>query len=63
MNEAMKPLYEINGRVFESYGEFLNALSYEMEYGNKDIEVHELEDHSITKENINIFGGRHALQQ
>ncbi len=63
MNEAMRPLYILNGVIFDNIGEFLSALSYEERYGSGDLEIREIEDHSNSKDSINHLGGRHAVQQ
>ena len=45
-------VYELNGELFESAGEFLDAAAHEYKFGDKDLIVQKLEDYGFELSDI-----------
>lgn len=58
----MGEAYELDGQLFTTVGEFLDAASHEYKHGDKDLAVQALEDYGFTVSDINPGGhGPHPL--
>lgn len=50
----MDPVYEFNGEMFESSGEFLDAVAHEYKHGDSDLAVQTLENYGFSLSDINV---------
>ena len=58
----MGEAYELDGQLFTTVGEFLDAASHEYKHGDKDLAVQALEDYGFTLSDINAGGhGPHPI--
>lgn len=49
----MDPVYEFNGELFESPGEFLDAVAHEYKHGDSELAVEALENYGFSLSDIN----------
>ena len=52
----MGEAYELDGQLFTSVGEFLDAASHEYKHGDRDLAVQTLEDYGFGLSDINAGG-------
>lgn len=50
----MDPVYELNGELFESSGEFLDAVAHEYKHGDTELAVEVLENYGFSLSDINV---------
>ena len=50
----MSELYELNGEIFESIGEFLTAMAHEYKTGGKDIVLTKLEEYGFDLSDLSV---------
>lgn len=53
----MGQAFEFNGQLFESTGEFLDALAHEYKTGDRDLVVTTLEDYGFSLADIGVRPG------
>lgn len=53
----MANAYEFNGELYDSVGEFLNALAHEYTAGDKEAVVDALEEYGFSLSDINVRPG------
>lgn len=49
----MDAVYELDGELFKTVGEYLDAAAHEYKHGDKDLAVQSLEDHGFSLSDIN----------
>ncbi|MDQ5932510.1 MAG: hypothetical protein QG649_595 [Patescibacteria group bacterium] len=52
----MGEAYELDGQLFTTVGEFLDAAGHEYKHGDKDLAVQTLEDYGFSLSDINAAG-------
>lgn len=50
----MDPVYEFDGVLYKSVGEFLDAVAHEYKHGDKDLAMTSLEDYGFSLSDINV---------
>lgn len=50
----MDPVYEFNGELYETEGEFLDALAHEYKHGDSELVVDTLENYGFTLSDLNV---------
>lgn len=50
----MGNVYEFDGQLFTTVGEFLDATAHEYKHGDQDLAVQTLEDYGFTLSDINV---------
>lgn len=50
----MGTVYEFNGEMFESAGEFLDAVAHEYTQGDKQAALDALDEHGFSLSDINV---------
>ena len=54
--------YELDGELFTSVGEFLDAAAHEYKHGDADLAIQTLEEYGFTLSDINAGGhGPHPI--
>lgn len=48
--------YELDGQLFTTVGEFLDAVSHEYKHGDADLAIQTLEDYGFSASDINAGG-------
>lgn len=49
----MDAVYEFDGELFKTVGEYLDAVAHEYKHGDKDLAVQSLEDYGFSLTDIN----------
>ncbi len=52
----MGNVYELDGQLFTTVGEFLDATAHEYKHGDQDLAVQTLEDYGFSVSDINVAG-------
>lgn len=55
----MGQAFEFDGQLFDTEGEFLDALAHEYKVGDKELVVDTLEDYGYSLADIRVRPGRH----
>jgi hypothetical protein len=49
-------VYELNGELFSTVGEYLDAAAHEYKHGDKDLAITSLENYGFSMSDLNIGG-------